>query len=458
MFMGLLQRSDTTHHSAHWTSIWLAIASCVFALACGASSSTPVKPGDDDRNTADPSNPSNPSKSDGDSNTTSSGDPAESPTNPTDIDPNGDRVVPPNDNTNGGNTALATPAPTPTDPKLKTSKSPTELSAFLVKPAEQALAKKQWALAISYYSGLVAARGPASPEAIQLVFALVQENQYKRAQLVLEEFIAHTADPAEMARQKEALQRLKDAENPFSRDFRPVPARADAGKVYKLGRDAFKKKQYADALLYYQVGSALDPDLPGFLRELGATYDKLGLVAKKVEYLGRYLLLRPFGKNSDFARKELSAHKKSYGKLTLGSALPCDMVWLNEQAVPHKLPLKNLIVAPGVYTALCYNIKYDIAYFEEASVSPAGTAKLQFDWAIIVNKLENPFGRISVENALANTPGTFVRIPLGRAEGFGVVVPSNGRALQFQLTSLDGSKKDTRFIKIAPGSTEVIKW
>lgn len=428
----------------------------MFALGCGASTSardktvvgdgTGTTTGDDTPDTPDP----------GDDSTTNDPD---DPTSSGTIDPNGD--LKPDDPKGDGDTANKTPAPTPTptqiDPKLKTSKSRVELSDFLVKPAKQALAKKQWALAISYYSGLVAARGPGSPEALDLVFSLVQENQYQRAQLVLEEFIAHTSDPEELVKQKEALNRLQGAENPFSRDFKPVPASADAGKLYKLGREAFKKKQYADALFYYQVGSALDPDLPGFLRELGATYDKLGLVDKKVDYLGRYLLLRPFGKNSDFARKELGAHKKAYGKLTIASALPCDMVWLNEQLVPGKLPIKNLVVAPGLYTALCYNIKFDIAYFEERTVAATGSANLEFNWAVIVNKLEKPFGRIAIENVLANTR-SFMRAPLGRPDGFGVVVPSDGRALELQLTSLDGSKKDTRFIKIAPGSTEVIKW
>lgn len=458
MVMGLLQRSGVFERRAQCTWMWLAIGACVFALGCGGGSSS-----------ARPDEPTDPS-ADGDAGDSAepaesnpAGDPTvETPGPGSEIDPNGDvKTGDPKGASNGGQApVIKTPiAPAaPVDPKLKTSKSPVELSEFLVKPAKEALSKKQWALAISYYSGLVAARGPASPEALDLVFALVQESQYARAQRVLEDFIDSTTDVAAMETQKEALKRLKDAENPFSREFKPVPARADAGKVYKLGRDAFSKKQYADALFYYQVGSALDPDLPGFLRELGATYDKLGLVDKKIDYLGRYLLLRPFGKNSDFARKELSAHKKAYGKLTLDSAKPCDMVWLNEQPVPGKLPLKGLVVAPGRYTALCYNVKFDIAYFEESLVTAGASATLKFNWAVLVNKLENPYGRIAIENALAQRPGTFVRVPLGRSQGFGVVVPSDGRALEVRLTSLNGTKKDTRFIKIAPGSTEVIKW
>ncbi|HUH05887.1 MAG TPA: hypothetical protein VML75_28050 [Kofleriaceae bacterium] len=424
----------------------------MFALGCGGAT-TSAKPDEPGGPNGEVTN-DDPSETAGDSTT----DPAPD----SKIDPHGDvRSGDPKAASNGGQDAVAktpTEPASPVDPKLKTSKSPVELSEFLVKPAKQALSKKQWALAISYYSGLVAARGPASPEALDLVFALVQESQFARAERVLEDFIRTTSDAAAKATQTDALNRLKAAENPFSRDFKPVPASADAGKVYKLGRDAFAKKQYADALFYYQVGSALDPDLPGFLRELGATYDKLGLVDKKVEYLGRYLLLRPFGKNSDFARKELGAHKKAYGKLTLASALPCDMVWLNEQPVPGKLPLKGLLVAPGRYTALCYNVKYDIAYFEERSVAAGSSATLEFNWAVLVDGLKDPFGRIAIENALAKRPGTFVRVPLGRTGGFGVVVPADGRALEVRLTSLDGSKKDTRFIKIAPGSTEVIKW
>lgn len=425
------------------------IAVCVLTLGCGASTSEssggstgPTGDGPADPNAAkdDPTN-----GGDGDGQTA-----------------DGDQ-----DANNGGDGKNTASTPDKGDPPVKlasrehkpefpTTESPIKMSAFLEEPAREAFKKQRWPLAISYYSGLVAARGPASKEALELAYALAQEFQYQMALAVIDDFIANTDDPVELKKQREVRERVAQSDNPFSREYRPVHATKDALKSFKLGREAFKKKKYGDALLYFQIGSALDPDLAGFLRELGATYDKLGATQRKVEYLGAYLRRRPFGKNAEEARKLLAKNTKDAGRLEISSALPCDQVWLNAQLVPGKLPVKKLLVGTGRYTALCYSIKYDIAYFEEATIKAGESESIRFNWAIVVDGLVNPYGRIRIENVL--DPGTFVAMPSNRPDGFGVVVPGDGRALQVQLTSLDRSRKETRYLKIAPGSKEVIKW
>ena len=57
------------------------------------------------------------------------------------------------------------------------------------------------------------------------------------------------------------------------------------------------------------MGYALAPDLPGFLRELGSTYDKLDAPDRKREFYRRYLVQRPFGANADVVRDELAKDK-----------------------------------------------------------------------------------------------------------------------------------------------------
>ena len=374
------------------------------------------------------------------------------PDNPADDDDDNGSAATPADGGDGG--AAAKPAPAESA-RFKTSIPPDKMSDYLVKPAKAAMKKQNWALAISLYRGLVTARGPGAPEAIELAKAWTLAGQYESAREVLADFIAATTDVAAKKAAIKERDRLATAKNPFaSQRFQVTAADKEAGKAFKDGRAAFKKKKYADALLYYRMGSALAPDMPGFLRELGATYDKLGAEAEKTLYYQKYLRDQPFGKNAQFVRTALAKVKGATGKLTIKSALPCEDFWMQAQHPGSKLPIKDLVVPPGTYEALCLNYKFQMAYYETAKVEAGKSATLSFDWAILVNELTNPFGRIAIESAL---DGSMIQLALARPEQ-GVVVPKDGRALRMVLSSLDGVKKDTRFIKLQPGQREVIKW
>ncbi len=419
---------------------WACIGACALLVACGGSaadSGGAKHPGGDSSHTGD-------SPNDGAGDAGGNGETDVSPGEPGGETSDGGAAATPNDGGEAGDVAAS--AAQPKNPKFKPSGDPVEMSKFLVGPAADAVKAKNYPLAISYYQGLVAARGKASPEAMELVEALVQENQYQRALDVLDDFIAETDDPKELRTAKTARENLAKFENPFSREFKPVYASKDAGKTFELGRKAFKAKKYADALLYYQIGLALDPGLPGFLREIGATYDKLGAVKEKVDYLGKYLWLQPFGKNAEFARKLLAKHPKLTSKISVVSPLPCDYVWLNGQLVPHKLPVKDLLVGPGYYAAICWNQGYELQYVEEIDhLEPGHKGTIKFSWAVIINQLEKPYGRVQVEDAL--NPGVMRSVPLSLASGFGIPVPADGRALKVQLTSLNGAKRETRYIR-----------
>lgn len=338
---------------------------------------------------------------------------------------------------------------------IKTVKSRADISAALVKPAEQAADKRDWKRAIPLYQAVVVARGPASPEARKLASLWTLAGQRDEAIKVLREFVAATDDPAAMNEAKAEIGRLEKNADPFGKQFETAALVPEATKAFKAGRAAFAAKQYGDALVYYTMGYALAPDLPGFLRELGATYEKVGAKDRKIDFYREYLLRRPFGKNADEVRKDLAGEKNVLGTLTVSSSLPCDQVWLNRQPLPGKLPKKDLALPPGTYKALCLNNKYEIAMFEYATVSAGQSAQLSFNWAILVNALDAPLGRISIENP--KSPGVMLDLGISNPE-VGVVVPADGRALRMVLKDDSGSKVVERFQKLTPGQRVVVKW
>jgi tetratricopeptide (TPR) repeat protein len=246
---------------------------------------------------------------------------------------------------------------------VKTSKPRKELSAFLAGKAEAAEKKRDFERAIVLYQALVTARGKGGVEARELARALALAGQSEDAARVWEDYASATADPKEKAEALKEAGRLKLAPDPFSKQLRLPALAAEAKDAFKKGRAAYGKKQYGDALVYFHMGYALAPDLPGFLRELGATYEKLQARDKKIEFYRAYLLRRPFGKNADDVRKELAAHRGTLATLSLESSLTCEQVWVNGQLVPGKLPLKNFIFAPGRDTALCLSNKSELAAF-----------------------------------------------------------------------------------------------
>lgn len=348
------------------------------------------------------------------------------------------------------------PSSDPRKDRFRTKVPPDKMSEFLVGPAADAMKKRQWAKAVALYQALVVARGDASPEALQLATAWTLLGQNDDAIGVLDRFISASNDPAAIRKAKAERDRLADAKNPFETQFKPYRATREASEAFKKGRKAAKDKANADALLYFRMGYALDPDLPGFLRELGYTYDRLGAKAEKIAFFQQYLLARPFGKNAEEVRKAMKNEKGALGKLTIESPLPCDEVWVNRQFIgsSKKLPMKDLLAAPGRYLGLCVNAEYSIGIWEDAEVVAGKSSSLAFKWAILANQLTNPNGRISIENYRT---GRLYPLRIGQP-WVGVAVPPDGRALRMKLEALNGQKRVERYIKLQPGAREVIKW
>ncbi|HTM21100.1 MAG TPA: hypothetical protein VL172_11345 [Kofleriaceae bacterium] len=367
-------------------------------------------------------------------------------------------AIPPDKGNDGG----GDPPPRPAAPAIKTSESAEKMSEFLVKPAKDAVAKRNWALAVTYYQALTEARGPASPEAYELVMRWVDAGEFGSAVDVLNEYIDTTPSAQERSAKLTVRDNLVKAgeRNKFTKPFQQVFATADAIKVFDLGRKAFKAGKFGDAELYFRLGLRLDPNLKGFLRELGATYDKLGMRDKKVYYYRQYLTDSPFGANADFARAELAKEKGTLGKISLKSALPCDGgVWLNGKMLPAKLPLKELSMPPGRHGASCWNIGYEIYQIEWFDVEVGKTKNVTFNWAVVYNDLVNPSGRIFLENVTSKEHELRQLETKPPGVGIGVPVPADGHPMKYRLLSSDKTvDKGDLLIRIQPGEQVHIKW
>lgn len=365
-------------------------------------------------------------------------------------DPNPD---PPTDGSGSGATAPAVVVEL--HDTVQTKASRTKLSAALIKPAEKAAKARDWARAIPLYQAIVVARGPGSPEAKELATLWTLAGQNANAAEVLAAYAAATKDAAEQRAAEAEVSRLTANPDPFAKELALVSLDADAKKLFKAGRAAYKAKSYGDALVDYRMGLALAPDLPGFFRELGATYDKLGATDQKHAFYRRYLLARPFGGNADVVRAELGKDKGALGTLVISTSLPCEQLWVNRQRMPAKIPAKGIAVAPGIYKGLCFHSKYEMALFEYATVDAGKTVTLAFNWAIIVNQLENPYGRISIENPAA--PGMMIDLGISSPE-IGVAVPADNHPLKMVVKDDAGTKSEERTIDLAAGQRKVVRW
>lgn len=336
----------------------------------------------------------------------------------------------------------------------KTKKPRAQMSLFLVKPAEKAVKDRAWAKAIPLYQALVVARGAGSPEAKQLATLWTLAGQNEEAAEAWAAFGQATRDEKAKAEALAEATRLSSSPDPFADKVTLVEMAKDALQAFKLGRAAFKAGQYGDALVYFHMGYALAPDLPGFLRELGSTYDKLGEGNRKKEFYRRYLLQRPFGANADVVRAELAKEKDVLGTLLVQTSLPCTELWVNRQRVTGKLPDKGMLVAPGTYKGLCFNPKYEMASFEYATVEPGKPTAMSFQAAIIVNKLEKPYGRIALENYKT---GAMIDLGITSPE-IGVPVPADGRKLKMVLKDDSGVRTEERSVQIEPGQKLTVQW
>jgi tetratricopeptide (TPR) repeat protein len=336
---------------------------------------------------------------------------------------------------------------------VATRSSRKQLSEPFVAPAQKAAKARAWAKAIPLYQALVVARGAGGPEGKQLATLWTLAGQHEDAAEAWRAYAAAVGNAQEREIALAEARRLDAAPDSFANKLQLAQLTAEAKQVFALGRTAFTAKQYGDALIHYHMGYALAPDLPGFLRELGSTYDKLGATAPKREFYRRYLVQRPFGANADAVRVEL-AKEQALGTLVLSSSLPCTEVWVNRQRLP-KLPDKGISVAPGQYKGLCYNPKFEMALFEYATVEAGKPATMAFRWAIIENQLERPLGRIAIENPKAR--GTLIDLGITSKE-IGVAATTDGRKLRMVLKDDSGTRTEERTVKIAPGQRITVRW
>ena len=329
------------------------------------------------------------------------------------------------------------------------------LSSFLDEPARRALSRQRWAEAVSLYQALTLAHGPGSREALALSRAWAGAGQHAEAIAVLDGFLAVAKNRRARRRIERRRSKLARAGETAPRGFAPARVTRYAREAFRRGRVAFGKKRYDDALVYFQMGYSLDPENPGFLKEIGATHDRLGLADKKQAFYRAYVKARPFGKTSDAIRRTLRNTPGTLGELSVESSLPCDELWLNRQQAPGNRSFKELQVPPGEYRALCVSYKYEIAYFEYGTVAAGRTTRLRFQWAILVNKLRDPFGRIVIENP--RVPGIMMDLGISSPE-VGVIVPEDGRALSLVLRGDGGNRREARSITLQAGRRYVIQW
>jgi tetratricopeptide (TPR) repeat protein len=340
---------------------------------------------------------------------------------------------------------------------VATTKPRAKLSEFLIARAAKAAKARDWARAIPLYQALVVARGPGSAESRQLATLWTLAGQNEQAADAWGAYAAAVADGKEREAALAEVTRLAGSPDPFADRLQLVPQVTEARQAFGLGRAAFAARQYGDALVYFHLGHALAPELPGFLRELGSTYDKLGAAGPKREFYRRYLVQRPFGANADVVRAELAKDKDVLGTLVVSSSLPCTELWVNRQRVTAKLDGagKGIVVAPGSYKGLCFNPKYEMALFEYATVEPGKPAAMTFRWAIVENRLERPLGRIALENPKA--PGTMIDLGITSTE-VGVAAPADQRKLKMILKDDSGVRTEERMVQIEPGQRVVVRW
>jgi tetratricopeptide (TPR) repeat protein len=358
--------------------------------------------------------------------------------------------------------AEARASATATSQSVVTKADRIKMSEFLVEPAGKAKADpEERRAAVAMYQALVVARGPGSPAARELAEVWALAGEHAEAVAVLDDIIASTEDPEMLNWAREQRPRWAELDNPFKKDYEPARVTRLATRAFESGRKEYKKKNYADALVYFEMGYALDPDLPGFLREIGSVYDKLGAPDKKREFYFAYLRRRPFGKNADEIRNALAKDAARLGTLTIKSALPCQEFWMEGMLGDRSKkgttkPLEKLLLPPGTYQIFCTNFDYTFGYFDFPSVKAGEHTEFALTWAVLINQLDDPRGRIRIEDAL--NPGVMLDLGL-HARELGVVVPRDGRALKVELRAIDNSRPvEERYLRLQPGSKEVIKW
>ncbi len=329
-----------------------------------------------------------------------------------------------------------------------------DAAAFLVAPARKAMSARKLGLAVSLWRGVVAIRGDDDPAMIELARAWTLAGEFEAA---IEELDRHRrallergADTGAVDKQIAELERRPKG---FGGDvFEVVPAESHAREAFKRGRAAMKRRKHADAVALYRAGVEMAPDVPGNHRELGDALVKMGRPAEAEAAFVRYLRMRPFGKNADELRRRLR-DSGTLGKLSIESSFACEQVWMNRQPIPQRLPIVDLVVAPGRYRLLCYSERYHFARYVGVEVPRGGSARAEFSWAIIENRLD-PWGRIVMENPDRESEMN----DIGVWDEIGVPVPEDRRSLKVMLRAADSSKRKELRLKLEAGTRIPLAW
>jgi tetratricopeptide (TPR) repeat protein len=326
------------------------------------------------------------------------------------------------------------------------------LAAFLVGPAETAMAKRQFGLAVSLWRGVVAIRGEGDDAAVKLADAWALAGEYDEAAEQLTRYAQATTDDA---KGQEARQRaIEFGERPRGFTAEPLrvpPASAQAREAMSRGKRLRKSGRTEEAAKLYRAAIELAPDDVGPYRELAAAYASLGKAEEARDLLVRYLRLRPFGKQADATRRQL-ADSGVLAKLSVASSFPCDEIWVNRQKVPAG-SRGDLVLAPGKYRLLCYTARYHFARYLDVDVPAAGRVAARFQWAVLQNRLD-PWGRVVIENPdRANA-----MYDVGLWDEVGVPVPDDGRALKVVLRAGDDSRTKELELELEPGKKYPLAW
>jgi tetratricopeptide (TPR) repeat protein len=328
-----------------------------------------------------------------------------------------------------------------------------DLADFLTRPAEDALRDRKLGLAVSLWRGVVAIRGDADPAVDKLALAWTLAGEPESAVEELERRRRAVKDPDAQAAIAQQIGDLQRRARGFTGTlFQPVPAEAQAREAFRRGRRAFQEQRYADAAALYRAGVEMAPDLPGNYRELGEALGRLGRDDEALAFYGRYLRLRPFGKNADEVRERL-VKAGAAGTLSIGSSFACEQVWVNRQPVPAPLPIRDVQVAPGPYRLLCYSEKYHFARYVNVDVPRGGNVRADFTWAIIENRLD-PWGRIVMENPDRQSEMN----DIGVWDEIGVPVPDDRRPLKVLLRAADSSRRKEVYIQLEAGKRIPLAW
>jgi hypothetical protein len=310
-----------------------------------------------------------------------------------------------------------------------------DLAGFLVQPAERALAERKFGLAVSLWRGIAAIRGDGDPSLVELARVWTLAGEFDEAIEELDRHRRALTDPTAIATVSRKITELEVRPRGFTGGvFKVTPAEAQAREAFKRGRRELAAGRAA-----------------GNYRELGAALGKLRRAGEATALYLRYLRLRPFGRNADELRARLPA--SALGTLAISSSFACEQVWMNRQPLPRPLPVDSLKVAPGRYRLLCYSEKYHFARYLDVEVPRGGTARAEFTWAIIENRLD-PWGRIVMENPDRETEMN----DIGVWEEIGVPVPDDRRPLRVLLRAGDSSRRKELSIKLEAGKRFPLVW